>query len=214
MPRSQKDFAISRISNSIKLAVSFGCLLSSVPIKAETAESSIYTDSQNGFSMKTFPGWITNFGKVPRTTMAKFAPEETLFVGSNFAEGSSLSVTKSNAPRLLKDFDIEWWFAPLNDFKDLGSAQLIADLLILQRQGEFEKKTTTSEIVEAKIDDGVLYFRFRTPLARQVDRETIAKAYLKNNSIYTLWISGLTSVFEGEYASKLTTIRDSFVITN
>ena len=49
--------------------------------------------------------------------------------------------------------------------KDLGSPNLIAKLLVLQRQGEFEKKETSSEIFNAVIkgdDDNVLEFEFLT----------------------------------------------------
>ena len=79
--------------------------------------------------------------------MLKYQTEEPLFIASSFVEACSMSITKTNAPRLLKDFDIEWWFAPLNKLTDLGSAELITKLLILQRQGEFEKKITPSEIL-------------------------------------------------------------------
>ena len=84
-----------------------------------------------------------------------------LFTSTNFVEGSSLSITRTNAARLLKDFDIEWWFDSLKEMKDVGTAELIAKLLILQRQGEFEKKQTASEILSAKITDtNELQFEF------------------------------------------------------
>ena len=53
---------------------------------------------------------------------------------------------------LLPDFDVEWWFAPLDTMADVGTADLTAKLLIMQRQAEFEKKDTPSIISDAKID--------------------------------------------------------------
>lgn len=111
------------------------------PLSAAAADSpeSTYKDSTNGFSLLVEPGWSIMPRKTPTATMLQFQPEEVLFTGSRFNEGggaSSLSVTRTNAARLLKDFDIEWWFAPLSNMGDLGSAELISGLLILQRQGE------------------------------------------------------------------------------
>ena len=67
-------------------------------------------------------------------TIAKFQSEQVLLTASTLVEASSLSITRSNAAQLLKDFDIDWWFSPLNSISDVGSAELIAELLILQRQ--------------------------------------------------------------------------------
>jgi hypothetical protein len=109
-----------------------------LPAAADSTEST-YKDSANGFSLLVEPGWSIMPRKTPTATMLQFQPEEVLFTGSRFNEGggaSSLSVTRTNAARLLKDFDVEWWFAPLSNMGDLGSADLIAGLLILQRQGE------------------------------------------------------------------------------
>lgn len=105
---------------------------------ADTSEST-YRDFANGFSLLVEPGWSIMPRKTPTATMLQFQPEEVLFTGSRFNEGggaSSLSVTRTNAARLLKDFDVEWWFAPLSNMGDLGSPELISGLLILQRQGE------------------------------------------------------------------------------
>lgn len=50
-------------------------------------------------------------------------------------EGASLTVTKVNARKLLKDNDIDWWFAPLTSMGDIGTADLISKLLSLHHQG-------------------------------------------------------------------------------
>lgn len=52
----------------------------------------------------------------------------------SFRVGASLTVTRTAAGRLLKDFNIDWWFAPLNSMSDVGSADLISRLLSLQHQ--------------------------------------------------------------------------------
>ena len=71
--------------------------------------------------------------------MAKFQSEQVLMTASTFIEASSLSITKTNAAQLLKDFEIDWWFSPLNSISDVGSAQLVAELLVLQRQVTFTR---------------------------------------------------------------------------
>jgi hypothetical protein len=89
--------------------------------------------------------------------------------------------------------------------------ELVAELLILQRQGDFEKKTTASEILEAKYVDGALVFRYSTPFVQQVNRESLCKAYLgPNNRLSVLWVSALSSVWEGDYAASLKEIVSSF----
>ena len=178
--------------------------------RASADDSSTYVDKSTGFKIDVFPGWFSMPRKTPTPSMTKYLTEEVLFVASNFAEGSSLSVTRTNARRLLKDFDIEWWFAPVEEFSDLGSADLIAELLILQRQGDFEKRTTTSELESAKLDGNTLTFNFRTPLKEGLYRKTLVKSYYKGNQILSVWLSGLASVIEGDYGEQLKHIRDSF----
>ena len=106
--------------------------------------------------------------------------------------------------------------------KDLGSADLIARLLVLQRQGEFEKKVTTSIITNAVIKDNVLEFEFLTPLPglREVKRKTAARCIFKAPSeqdtvgrLDTLWISALSDVFDSEIGGKeLYGLRNSFYL--
>jgi hypothetical protein len=148
VPESPKDRADRSCNKNL-----LGTLLSSALVTASYVKSSAaavdiapettYKDYANGFSLLVEPGWSIMPRKTPPTTMLQYLSEEVLFTGSRFNEGggaSSLSVTRSNAARLLKDFDVEWWFAPLNSMSDLGSADLIAGLLILQRQGEVRFK--------------------------------------------------------------------------
>ena len=130
------------LSNAFAAAFAVAAPVVTMTLPAAAAVGTVestYVDSSNGFSVLVEPGWSIMPRKTPTATLLQYAPEEVLFTGSRFNEGggaSSLSVTRTNAIRLLKDFEVEWWFAPLNSMKDLGSADLIAGLLILQRQGE------------------------------------------------------------------------------
>jgi hypothetical protein len=145
IPEISTNYETRKFRNSLcvgALATALASILvvkEPLPAAAADSTESTYKDSANGFSLLVEPGWSIMPRKTPTATMLQFQPEEVLFTGSRFNEGggaSSLSVTRTNAARLLKDFDIEWWFAPLNNMGDLGSAELIAGLLILQRQGE------------------------------------------------------------------------------
>ena len=53
----------------------------------------------------------------------------------DYQPGASLTVTRTNAGRLLKDFNVDWWFAPLSSMSDVGSPELTAGLLSLQHTG-------------------------------------------------------------------------------
>eukprot|EP01038_Epipyxis_sp_PR26KG_P005816 gene5816-8022_t len=152
-------------------------------------ELNIYTDQNRKFSILIPPSWFVLQKKDPASTMTQFQAEEVLLTANSFAEGASLSVTKTNPNRLLKDFDIEWWFAPIKKMSDIGPPELIANLLVLQRQGEFIKRITPSTISDAKIIDNVLTFEFSTPLAEGIDRKTIVKAILYDSNVLVNWVS-------------------------
>jgi hypothetical protein len=172
-----------------------------------------YIDKTNQFAIAIPPGWTIIPKVFPTSTpIAKYQSEEVLLVASIFVESATLSVTRSYAPRLLKDFDIEWWFGTIASLADVGPADLIARLLILQRQGEFEKRLSPSEFVGAAMssDGKAVDFDFLTPIAEGVQRRTRAKVLFRNGYLYVLWISGLDSVFIGDYGQKLREISDSF----
>ena len=143
--------------------------------------------------------------------MLKYQIEESLFIASSIAESCSMSITKSNVQRLMKDFEVEWWFAPVDSISDIGSAELITNLLILQRQAAFESRVTPSEVINASIDvtDGSLVFTFDTPLKGST-RRTLGRAFYRNNSLYVLWISSLSNIVDGQYGGTLKQIQSSF----
>ena len=172
----------------------------------------LYEDKENGWSITVPPGWSSMRRTIPTAISLDYTIEEVMYVASSFAEGASLSVSKTRAPNLLKDFKIDWWFAPLLTMKDVGSPELIAKLLILQRQGAFEKKETVSEITTTEIDGNKLQFEFISPLASNVNRKTIVKSFLKDGVLYTIWISALNSIYDNEdgYGPTLYELRNSF----
>ena len=59
---------------------------------------------------------------------------------NNPHEGASLTVSRTNVGRLLKDFNVDWWFAPMASINDVGSPELTAGLLSLQHQGVVRMK--------------------------------------------------------------------------
>lgn len=178
-----------------------------------TLASRSFADSERAekFTIKVPAGWTTLPRKLPSASFSKYLSEEILLVASNFNEGVSLSVTRSNAQRLLKDFNIDWWFDNLQTITDVGDANLISRLLILQRQENFDgKNPSASTLINANLDGSAVYFEFDTPVVEGVSRRCTTKVFYKDGFLYTLWISGLESVFNNEYAAILRDIQDSF----
>lgn len=108
----------------------------------QSAEGNTVVDKVAGYSLLIPSAFTIVKRNEPAVTLAQFQQEEILLAASSFVDvpgsflkGASVSVTRTGARRLLKDFGIEWWFGPLAKLQDLGSAALIAELLILQRQG-------------------------------------------------------------------------------
>jgi len=159
----------------------------------------IYQDLTKGFYFFQPDGFTILKKTLPSPPVAEFQAEESLVTAISIDAGASLGVTRTNARRLLQDFQIEWYFAPLDKISDLGSPALLAELLILQRQGDFLKKQSPSEVVKAEfVGDDVLLFEFLTPLREEYFRKTIAKAIYKRGSLTAVWVSGLKSIFDDE----------------
>lgn len=175
----------------------------------------LYTDPKERFVVVIPPAWLINPKRLPRPDFAKFQTEESLLTATCFAEGASLGITSTQASRLLKDFEIDWWFAPIQELRDVGPPELISKLLILQRQGEFESRNTNSVLVASEFNEKKeeLSFTFDSPISEGVFRRTIAKTVLRNNLLYTVWVSALKSVFDSDYGSTLENIRVSFLLS-
>lgn len=200
-------------------------------VKTFLTDDGLYTDLDNRFSVTLPAGWV----KYPRPPVKlrvnelllkdiKFA--DTILAAKNFAEGTILSVTRSDAVRLLKDFNVEWWYAPLSKLTDLGPPKLIAELLVEQRElgsqdiGDYERKASLSVISGARIEGDALYFKVSTPIVNKfgeqvgmaVTSDAVVKAYFKDNSITTVWLQALPSVFEGDYSENIDQILQSFIL--
>ena len=74
-------------------------------------EENLFQDPEKEFSILIPPGWTILPRKYPVNSSTKYKQENILFVASNFIEGCSLSVTRTDARRLLKDLNIEWLFS-------------------------------------------------------------------------------------------------------
>ena len=75
---------------------------------------------------------------------------------------------------------------------------------------QFEKRESPSSVNNAKIVDDILTFDFTTPLGSIYVRRTDVKAFLRDGKLIVVWISALTTFWEGEYGTKLALIKDSF----
>ena len=84
--------------------------------------------------------------------------------------------------------------------------------------GDYMSKVGLSIITNTKIDGNTLYFKVSTPISNKygelvggsVNNDAMVKAIYFNNTITTLWIQGLPSVFESDYVEDLLIIQDSF----
>jgi len=117
----------------------FGPIVLPLKSNAQGQETRFYLDKKFKYSIEIPPSWSIMEKATTVPAMAKFQSEQVLMTASTFIEASSLSITKTNAAQLLKDFEIDWWFSPLNSISDVGSAQLVAELLVLQRQVTFTR---------------------------------------------------------------------------
>lgn len=211
-PASQSQLTKSRLVSQFKPIIlsSFYAVYSLMGIRPAVASASEYEEL--GFTLSIPDGWTILPRKLPSPSFSQYMSEEILLVASNFVEGVSLSVTKSNAQRLLKDFNIDWWFDTISTIEDVGNADLISKLLILQRQGNFEGKIpSAASLLSSSLDNNhILTFTFDMPVAEGVARKTLVKSFFQNGYLYSLWISGLDAVFDDEYAAVVRDIQSSF----
>ena len=138
---SPQDLLRNQLRQKLSLVVAVIAPLATSVFPARSVES-LLQDTLNRFNVLIPDGFTIVKRNVPPVTMSQFLSEEILLSASSFSDvpgsylkGASVSVTRTQARRLLKDFEVEWWFAPIEKIEDLGSPQLIAQLLILQRQG-------------------------------------------------------------------------------
>ena len=120
------------------LSVILATVLQVVPKPAQAAGtsdngSSKYIDEKNGFVIE-IPG---GFSSMPRKkgggdSLSTGQPVEILLVAQDFQKGASLSVGRSDVPQLLDDFSVPWAGKPIKSIADVGTANIVSELLILQ----------------------------------------------------------------------------------
>jgi hypothetical protein len=210
-PQSTSDASRSSLTQLLKPLALSALYLTSISTRIRPAVASDVEYQKLGFTLSIPDGWTILPRKLPSVTLSQYMSEEILLVASNFVEGVSLSVTKSDARRLLKDFNIDWWFGSISAIEDVGNADLISKLLILQRQGNFDGKSpSAASLLSSSLDNQILSFAFDMPVAEGVARKTLTKSFFKNGYLYSLWISGLDSIFDGDYAAVVRDIQNSF----
>jgi hypothetical protein len=224
------------------------------PLKINAVEK-LYLDTQayfdeiNKFKINTYPGWKI-ISKISPSEKAMFSlnpnsviykPQEILFSASNFVEGATLTVIKTDARKLLQNADIEWWFGPLNELNELGTPELIGELLGLQREDQLKdsnpyqisssgsssnynnkrkfndyqnEELKEFELNESKYDypNQCIYFSYNTSVANYVTDFTLAKGYFRQGKFVVLFVRALGSVFNGDYGQTLKNIYNSFEI--
>ena len=97
------------------------------------SSGSKYIDEKNGFLINIPAG----FSSMPRKkgggdSLSTGQPVEILLVAQDFQKGASLSVGRSDVPQLLDDFSVPWAGKPINSIGDVGTANIVSELLILQ----------------------------------------------------------------------------------
>ena len=102
-------------------------------VETNDYSSSKYIDEKNGFLISIPAG----FSSMPRKkgggdSLSTGQPVEILLVAQDFQKGASLSVGRSDVPQLLDDFSVPWAGKPINSIADVGTANIVSELLILQ----------------------------------------------------------------------------------
>jgi hypothetical protein len=195
--------------------IAFSSILSVVAARSSALQcraeepATTFIDSDNKFSVDIPQGFIT----MPKKSVASSGdgttsrPVEILLVAQDYAKGAALSVGKTYVPQLLQDFSVPWAEKPIKGIADVGTARIVAELLILQRQGAFGSEwfktklgvtasneaaatnmdNNISEIVtcDEKIADNLVAFEFTTPVSAGV-RYTIANSRLRGDFLYTV----------------------------
>lgn len=228
--RKSKAFEIiSSVIATSSLSLCFSPAKSLASENDLTSTSSIFIDKINKYCVAIPSSFIIMKNIIPKPAISKYSVEETLLTATNFNEFASLSITKTNVPNLLHDFNIDYWFAPFDSISQIGSPELLSKLLILQRQSDFENKKSVSVVTKSsfssvnnnsnsnnEVDKNVLYFTFKTPTGNNGNngglRYTAAKAYFKNNNVFVLWVSTSQVGVHEENLQSFDSLLNSFLI--
>lgn len=213
------------------------------PNRVAANEEDLYVDEINRFRVSIFPGWKVT-SKPPDSTQravfslnpksAMFKSQEIIFSASNFAEGASMTVIKTDARQMLKDANVEWWFGPLDTLREVGTPSLISELLIEDRISQLKdsspyefgsldrpkrsfndyqnadlKRFDIQELSTNENEQSVS-FSYVSEIAPLVNSKTLAKAYYRQGKLFVLLVSSLSNVQEGEYGTVLKAIVNSY----
>jgi hypothetical protein len=216
------------------------------PNRVPANEEDLYIDEVNHFRVSIFPGWkVTSkppdsaqravFSLNPKSAM--FKSQEILFSASNFAEGTSMTVVKTDARQMLKDANVEWWFGPLDTLREVGTPLLISELLIRDRFSQLKDSNPyefgstdrakrsfndyqNADLKEFDIQESLsneteqsVSFSYVSEIAPLVKSKTLGKAYYRQGKLFVLLVSSLSNVQESEYGAVLKDIVNSYSYT-
>lgn len=225
--------------NALQLALFTTSILLPIRINSARAADNVpYVDNAEKFSIILPAGFVNvprKSGQSKGSTGAA-QPVEVLLTANDFASQAAISVGKTYVPQLLEDFSIPWSKRAISKIEDVGTAKIVAELLILQRQGAFGSEwfktklaltddneaaltnmdNNISEIISCTEDKGgnSVTFDFLTPVSAGI-RYTTATSRLKGNYLFTSWISAIDSNWnKPEFRQLLINSRESFLLLN
>ena len=106
----------------------------SIPVAGAEEQQSEYIDKTEKFSLQLPAGFVA-MGKKSSTSSGAAQPVQVLLTANDFTHQAAISVGKTFVPQLLIDFSVP--SKTITKIADIGTAKIVAELLILQRQGAF-----------------------------------------------------------------------------
>ena len=103
-------------------------------VSAAQDEQSEYVDKAEKFSLLLPAGFVA----LPKKSSAGSGasqPVQVLLTANDFTHQAAISIGKTFVPQLLIDFSVPSKI--ISKIGDIGTAKIVAELLILQRQGAF-----------------------------------------------------------------------------
>jgi hypothetical protein len=235
-PATIQQHSVSETINALRLAL-FATSSILLPSNANADNPVLsYVDNQENFSITLPAGFVSVPRKSSQSKGSTGAaqPVEVLLTANNFASQAAISVGKTYVPQLLEDFSVPWSKRAISKIGDVGTARIVAELLILQRQGAFGSEwfktklavtddneaaltnmdQNISQVLSAVEDTNSVTFEFLTPVSVGV-RHTTVKSILKGNYLFTSWLSAMDSNWnKPEFRQQLVDSRESFMLVN
>ena len=136
-PISQQQHALRSSFNRISILSTAASILLLTPgrqVSAAQDEKLDYVDVTEKFTLQLPSGFVA----LPKKSSAgngAAQPVQVLLTANDFTHQSAISVGKTFVPQLLIDFSVP--SKKITKIEDIGTAKIVATLLILQRQGAF-----------------------------------------------------------------------------